>query len=203
MGDKIRTGPQVGILVTQSLPCRGSPKLESGGQNQKWPTSGLVGYKTPAVLGGSQLLRVGAKIRCGPQVGVLATLPESSMGSPTPHSKGQNQKGPTSARTRYNTTTIQGVPDVSQQGTNSDMAHKWADWLHNPYRSGGSQCLRAGGTIGSGPQVGGLGTLPLPSSGSPMPHSGGQNQKGPTSRPICLNDPFCRGGGAGLMLQSG
>ena len=57
------------------------------------------------------------------------------------------------------------------------MAHKWADWLHNPYRLGGPQCWPTNGHIGhitlaargpqrfttgnkisSGPQMGGLAT---------------------------------------------
>ena len=37
-------------------PCRlGSPTLQSGGQNQKWPTSGQIGYITPAVWGSPTL----------------------------------------------------------------------------------------------------------------------------------------------------
>ena len=39
-GGKIRSGPQVGKLATSPLPYRGAPPLQSGGQNQKWPTSG-------------------------------------------------------------------------------------------------------------------------------------------------------------------
>ena len=36
---------------TLPLPYRGAPPLQSGGQNQKWPTSGQIGYLTPAVSG--------------------------------------------------------------------------------------------------------------------------------------------------------
>ena len=43
-GGKIRSGPQVGKLATSPLPYRGAPPLRSGGQNQKWPTSGQIGY---------------------------------------------------------------------------------------------------------------------------------------------------------------
>ena len=42
---------------------------------------------------------------------------------------------------------------------------------------GGPHCFRAGDTIKSGPQVGGLATSPLGSGGSPMLQSGGQNQQ--------------------------
>ena len=34
-GGKIRSGPQVGKVATSPLPYRGSPPLQSGGQNQK------------------------------------------------------------------------------------------------------------------------------------------------------------------------
>ena len=39
-GAKIRSGPQVGEMATSPLPYRGAPPLQSGGPNQKWPTSG-------------------------------------------------------------------------------------------------------------------------------------------------------------------
>ena len=35
-GGKIKSGPQVGKVATSPLPYRGSPPLQSGGQNQKW-----------------------------------------------------------------------------------------------------------------------------------------------------------------------
>ena len=50
-GGKIRSGPLVGKVATSPLPSRGSPPLQSGGQNQKWPTSVQSGYVTPAVSG--------------------------------------------------------------------------------------------------------------------------------------------------------
>ena len=50
-GGGIRSGPLVGKVATSPLPSRGSPPLQSGGQNQKWPTSGQGGYVTPAVSG--------------------------------------------------------------------------------------------------------------------------------------------------------
>ena len=44
-----RSGPQVGKVATSPLLSRGSPPLQSGGGNQKWPTCGQNGYVTPAV----------------------------------------------------------------------------------------------------------------------------------------------------------
>ena len=83
------------------MPPRGSPPLQSGGQNQKWPTCGQGGYVTPAVsgipstlergtksevahlwarwlrnpcrLGDPLCFRAGDKIRSGPLVGKVAT----------------------------------------------------------------------------------------------------------------------------------
>ena len=42
-GDKITSGPQTGKVATYPLPPEGSLTLQSGGQNQKWPTSGQGG----------------------------------------------------------------------------------------------------------------------------------------------------------------
>ena len=53
------------------------------------------------------------------------------------------------------------------------MAHKWARWLHNPYRLGGPHRFRAEDRIRSGPQVGKVATSPLPPGGSPPLQSSG------------------------------
>ena len=47
-----------------------------------------------------------------------------------------------------------GVPTASERGAQSEVAHKWARWLHNPCRVGGPHRFGAGGRIRSGPQVG-------------------------------------------------
>ena len=46
-----QSGPLVGKVATSHLPSRGSPPLQSGRENQKWPTCGQGGYVTPAVSG--------------------------------------------------------------------------------------------------------------------------------------------------------
>ena len=43
-------------------------------------------------------------------------------------------------------------------GGKSVVVHKWADWLHNPYRLGGPQHFKVGDKIRSGPHMGGLTT---------------------------------------------
>ena len=208
-GGKIRSGPQVGEMATSPLPYRGSPPLQSGGQNQKWPTSGRNGYLTPAVsgiptasergaksevahkwakwlphpcrIGDPHRFRAGGKIRSGPQVGKVATSPLPYRGSPPLQSGGQNQKWPTSGRNGYLTPAVSGIPTASERGAKSEVAHKWAKWLPHPCRIGDPHRFRAGGKIRRGPQVGKVATSPLPYRGSPPLQSGGQNQKWPTS----------------------
>ena len=220
-GGKIRSGPQVGKLATSPLPYRGSPPLQRGGQNQKWPTSGQSGYLTPAVsgipaasergaksevahkwakwlphpcrIGDPRRFRAGGKIRSGPQVGKLATSPLPYRGSPPLQSGGQNQKWPTSGQIGYPTPAVSGIPAAPARGAKSEMAHKWANWLPHPCRIGDPHCFRAGGKIRSGPQVGKLATSPLPYRGSPPLQSGGQNQKWPTSGQIGYLTPAVSG----------
>ena len=128
----------MGKVATSPLPYSGSPPLQSGGQNQKWPRSGQSGYLTPAVLGiptaaergaksevahkwakwlphpcrigDPQRCRAGGKIRSGPQVGKVATSPLPYWGSPPLQSGGQNQKWPTSGQSGYLTPVVSGIP---------------------------------------------------------------------------------------------
>ena len=235
---KIRSGPHVGKMATSPLPSRGSPPLQSGGQNQKWPTCGQNGYVTPAVsgiptasqrggggnqkwptcgqngyvtpavsgiptasergaksevahlwakwlrhpcrLGNPHRCRAGGKIRSGPFVGKMATSPLPSQGSPPLQSGGQNQKWPTSRQNGYVTPAVSGIPTAARRGAKSEVAHLWAKWLRHPCRLGDPHRFRAEGKITSGPLVGKMATSPLPSRGSPLLQSGGQNQKWPT-----------------------
>ena len=47
---------------------------------------------------------------------------------------------------------------ASQRGANSQVAHKWARWLHNPCPLEGPHRFRAGGKIRGSPQVGKVAT---------------------------------------------
>ena len=58
----------------------------------------------------------------------------------------------------YVTPAIWGIPTASERGAESEVAHKWAKWLHNPYRLGDPHRFRAGGTFTSGPQMGKVAT---------------------------------------------
>ena len=126
----------MGKLATSPLPYRGSPPLQSGGQNQKWPTSGQIGYLTPAVSGIPTAAEREAEIRSGPLVGKLATSPLPYRGSPPLQSRGQNQKWPTSGQIGYLTPAVPVVPAASERGAKSEVAHKWANWLPHPCRIG-------------------------------------------------------------------
>ena len=148
-GNKIRSGPHVGRLATSSLPS-GVPNASLRCRKAEEAHMWDDGPQYPCRIGGSQLLRAGNKIRSGPHVGRLAT---SSLPS--------------------------GVPNASLRGRKAEGAHMWDDGPQYPCRTGGSQLLRAGNKIRSGPHVGRLAT-PLPYGGSPTLHTGGQNQKGPT-----------------------
>ena len=220
-GGKIRSGPQVGEMATSPLPYQGAPPLQSGGQNQKWPTSGQIGYLTPAISGsptaaergaksevahkwakwlphpcriGEPLrCRAGGKIRSGAQVGKLATSPLLYRGAPPLQSGGQNHKCPTSGRNGYLTPAVWGSPTAAERGAKSEVAHKWAKWLPHPCHIGEPHCCRAGGKIRSGPQVGQMATSPLPYRGAPPLQSGGQNQKWRTSGQIGYLTPTLSG----------
>ena len=82
----------------------------------------------------------------------------AAWGVPTASERGQNQRWPISGQGAYITAAALGVPTASERGAESEVAHKWARWLHNPCRLGGHHCCRAGGTIRSGPQVGKVAT---------------------------------------------
>ena len=207
-GEEIRSGPFVGKVAKSPLPSPGSPPLQSGEQNQKWPTCGLGGYVAPAVSGiptaservaksevanlwanwlrhpyrlvDPHRFRAGGRIRSGPLVGKVATSPLPSRGSPPLHSGGQNQKWPTCGQSGYVTPAVSGIPTALERGAKSEVAHLWAKWLRHPCRLGDPHRFTAGGGIRSGPLVGKVATSPLPSRGSPPLHSGGQNQKWPT-----------------------
>ena len=58
-----------------------------------------------------------------------------------------------------------GVPTGSERGTKSQVAQKWARWLHNPCRLVVPR-FRVRGRIRGRPQVGKAATIPLPLEGS-------------------------------------
>ena len=133
-GGQNQKQPTCGQSGYVSLAVSGNPPLENGGQNHKWPTYEQSGYVTPAVsgistaakqgaksdvahlrakwlrrpcrLGDRHRCRAGGKIKCGAQVGKVATSPMHSQGSPPLHSGQHNQKWPTCGQSGYVTLAV-------------------------------------------------------------------------------------------------
>ena len=78
-----------------------------------------------------------------PKGGGWGPHPPSSL-TQTQQSGEQNQKWPTSGQGGYITRAASGVPTASERGTESEVAPKWARWLHNPCRLGGPHRFKAG-----------------------------------------------------------
>ena len=179
-GGEITSGPQVGKVATSTLPFWGSPPLQSGGQNQKWPTCGQSGYVTPTVSGIPTATGRGGKSEVALKWAKWLRHP-SRLGDPHRfRAGGGNQKWPTSGQSGYVTPAVSGIPTASERGGKSEVAHLWAKWLRHPCRLEDPHRYRARREIRSGPLVGKVATSPLPSRGSPPLRSGGQNQKWPT-----------------------
>ena len=169
----------MGNVATSPLPPRGSPPLQSGGQNQKWPINGQGGYISPTVSGIPTASQRGAKSEVAHTWARWLHHP-CRLGDPQRFKAGgQNQKWPTSGQGGHITPAASGIPSASERGAKSEVAHKWARWLHHHCCLGDRRGFRAGGEIGSGPYIGQVGTSPLPPRGSPPLQSGGQNQKWP------------------------
>ena len=85
----------MGKVATSPLPPRGSPPLQSGGQNQKWPINGRGGYITPAASG-------------------IPTPPERGAKSEVAHLWARWLHPPAAS----------GIPTASERGAKSEVAHK-------------------------------------------------------------------------------
>ena len=195
-GGKIRSGPQVGKLATSPLPYRGSPPLQSGGQNRKWPTSGQIGYLTPAVsgsptasergaksevahkwakwlphpcrIGEPPRFRAGGKIKSGPQVGKLATSRPAVSGSPTASERGDKiRSGPQVGEMATSPLPYRGAPPLQSGRQNQKRPTSGRNGYLTPAVSGSPTASERGDKIRSGPQVGEMATSPLPYRGAP------------------------------------
>ena len=71
----------------------------SRGHNQKWPTTGRIGYITLPSRGSPMLHS--------------SNITPDSRGSPMPHSRGHNQKWPTNGRMGYITPAVSRNPNAS------------------------------------------------------------------------------------------
>ena len=152
----------MGMVATKPPPRQGSPPLQSGGQNQKWPTCGQGAYTTIAAPGSPSASERGAELEVGHLWARWLHNP-CRLGEPLRFRAGgggENQKWPTSVHGGYITPPVSGIPSAPERGTESEVAHLWARWLHNPCRLGERLRFRAGGRIKSDPLVGMVGTKP-------------------------------------------
>ena len=141
----------MGKVATSPLPPRGSPPLQSGGQNQKWPINGQGGYITPAASGIPSASERGAKSEVAHKWARWLHYP-CPLGDPHRFKAGnKNQKWPINGQGGYITPAASGIPTASERGAKSEVAHKWARWLHHPCRLGDPHRFKAGGKIRSGP----------------------------------------------------
>ena len=132
-GGKIRSGPQVGKVATSPLLSRGSPPLQSGGQNQKWPTSGQSGYLTPAVLGIPTAAKRGAKSEVAHKWAKWLRHP-CCLGDPHRcRAGGKIRSGPQVGKVGRSPLPSRGSPPLQSGGRKSEVAHLWAKWLRHPW----------------------------------------------------------------------
>ena len=73
--------------------------------------------------------------------------------SPTLQSGENNQKWPTSGPGGYITPAAKREPHASERGRESEVAHKWAAWLHKPCHLGVPQHVTTGGGGGAESEV--------------------------------------------------
>ena len=174
-GGRIIGGLQLGKVAAQPLRPSGSPPLQSGWQNHRWPTSGQGGYITPAAWGVPTTSERCGRIRVSPQVARVATKPLPPSRSPPLQSGGQIKRWPTSGQGGYITHAALGNPTASERGADSEVAHKWARWLHNPCRLGGPHHFRAVWQNQSQPTSGPGGYKTLAAWGNPTASERGAN----------------------------
>ena len=170
----------MGKVATSPLPPHGSPPPQSGGQNQKWPINGQGGYITPAASGIPTASKRGGQNQKWPINGQGGYITPAASGIPSASKRGaksevahkwarwlhhpcrlgdplrfraggQNQNWPINGQGGYITPAASGIPSASERGAKSEVAHKWARWLHHPCRLGDPLRFRAGGKIRSGP----------------------------------------------------
>ena len=116
-GDKIRSG-----YLTPAV--SGAPPHQSGGKNQKWPTSGQRGYLSPAVSGSPSASERGTKSEVAHKW-ARWLLNRCRLGEPHRIRAGDY------IRSGYLTPPVSGSPSASERGAESEVAQKWARWLHN------------------------------------------------------------------------
>ena len=128
-------------------------------------------------------------------------------GPPPLHSGGQNHRWPTSGQGGYIAPTAWGVPTASQRGAESEVAHKWATWLHNPCRFGRCPSLQSKGQNHRWPISGQDGYITPTAWGMPNASQRGAKSQGANKWARWLHSPRRLGGPhcftAGGRIRSG
>ena len=104
---------------------------------------------------------------------------------------GAHQSWLTRGPSGYITLARWGVPTVSERGAESELAHKWAKWVHKPYHLGGSPLLQSGGQHQRLPTSRAGGYITSAPCGAPTAQV--HNQRWPTSGPVGYITPAAYG----------
>ena len=123
-------------------------------------------------------------------------------GSPHLQSRGQNQKWPTSGQGGYITPTASGIPTASERGAKSEVAHKWARWLHNHRRLRGTPPLQCWGQNQKWPRSGQGGYITPAASGIPTASQRGAKSEWAHKGARWLHNP-CRLGDPHRFIAGG
>ena len=130
-------------------PCRlgGPHRFKAGAQNHKWPTSGWDGYITRPSWGVPTASKWGAQSRVAHKwarwlhnlyrLGGPHCFTTGGRISKVDGKRAGCLRNPFRLRGphRFNPCRL-GVPTASKLGPESEVAHKWAGWLHNLCRLG-------------------------------------------------------------------
>ena len=152
---RITSGSQVGKVAKQPLSPRGSPPLQSGGAESEVAHKWAGWLHNPCRLGGSPPLQSGGQNQRWPTSGKGGFISPAAWGVPTASERGaESEVAHKWARWLNNPYRLGGPHRFTSGGAQSEVAHKWARWLHNPCRLGGPHRFRARGRIRSAPQRG-------------------------------------------------
>ena len=106
----------MGKVATSPLPPRGSPRLRSGGPDQKWPINGQGGYITTAASGIATASERGAKSEVA-HTWAMWLHHHCRLGDPHGFTAGgRNQKWPINGQGGYITPAASGIPTASKRG---------------------------------------------------------------------------------------
>ena len=113
--------------------------MKNGLKNQKWPTSGRIGYTTPPRPGGPQRFHIGGQHQKWSTSGQIGYVTVPSGGSPTFLKRGANGEVAPKLPDWLCNACKRRPPPASKRRTKFEMAYKWGPWLRNYYCLWGGQ----------------------------------------------------------------